>query len=102
MADGQDVGRSFDRSAADYDAILAPNRVGAERLVAAIPPGDYPRVLEAAGGRPVLVRGGGRVSDEDVLRRTEALMGVGAAGLVYGRNVIQHERPTALPFLRVL
>ena len=57
---------------------------------------DYPRVLEAAGGRPVLVRGGGRVSDEDVLRRTEALMRLGAAGIVYGRNVIQHERPTAM------
>ena len=50
MADGQDVGRSFDRSAADYDAILAPNRVGAERLVAAIPPGDYPRVLDVGCG----------------------------------------------------
>ena len=57
---------------------------------------DYPRVIEAAGGRPVLVRGGGRVSDEDVLRRTEALMRLGAAGIVYGRNVIQHERPAAM------
>jgi ubiquinone/menaquinone biosynthesis C-methylase UbiE len=50
LADGQDVGRSFDRSAADYDAILAPNRVGAERLVAAIPPGEYPRVLDVGCG----------------------------------------------------
>ena len=57
---------------------------------------DYPRVIEAAGGRPVLVRGGGRVSDEDILRRTDALMGLGATGIVYGRNVIQHERPAAM------
>lgn len=57
---------------------------------------DYPQVIESAGGRPVLTRGGGRVTDEDVLQRTEALMGLGAAGIVYGRNVIQHERPAAM------
>ncbi len=57
---------------------------------------DYPRVIEAAGGRPVLTRGGGRVSDEDVLRRTEALLRLGAAGIVYGRNVIQHKNPAAM------
>jgi len=57
---------------------------------------DYPRVIEAAGGRPVLTRGGGRVTDEDALRRTEVLMRLGAAGIVYGRNVIQHERPAAM------
>jgi fructose-bisphosphate aldolase, class I len=54
---------------------------------------DYPGVIEVAGGVPVLVRGGGRASDEEVLRRTEAVMRAGAAGIVYGRNVIQHERP---------
>lgn len=57
---------------------------------------DYPRVIEAAGGRPVLTRGGGRVSDEVVLARTEELMRQGAAGIVYGRNVIQHERPATM------
>lgn len=55
--------------------------------------GDYPRVIEAAAPRPVLVRGGGRVSDEALLARTEAVMACGAAGIVYGRNVIQHPRP---------
>ena len=57
---------------------------------------DYPRVIEAAGGRPVLTRGGGRVPDDEVLRRTEGLMRQGAAGIVYGRNVIQHESPAAM------
>jgi fructose-bisphosphate aldolase, class I len=57
---------------------------------------DYHRVIEAAGGRPVLVRGGGRVSDEEVLERTKALMAQGAAGIVYGRNVIQHPDPAAM------
>jgi fructose-bisphosphate aldolase, class I len=43
---------------------------------------DYPGVIEVAGGVPVLVRGGGRASDEEVLRRTEAVMQAGAAGIV--------------------
>ena len=58
--------------------------------------GDYPGVIEVAGGIPLLVRGGGRASDQEVLSRTEAVMRAGAAGIVYGRNVIQHERPPAM------
>jgi fructose-bisphosphate aldolase, class I len=57
---------------------------------------DYERVVEAAGGRPVLVRGGGRAPDEEILRRTETVLARGAAGIVYGRNVIQHEAPAAM------
>ncbi len=53
----------------------------------------YHRVIEIAGGIPVLVRGGGRVSDEEILTRTKVLMEQGAAGIVYGRNVIQHPQP---------
>jgi len=58
--------------------------------------GDYPSVIEVVGPIPLLVRGGGRASDEEVLRRTEAVMRAGAAGIVYGRNVIQHDRPSAM------
>jgi ubiquinone/menaquinone biosynthesis C-methylase UbiE len=50
VADGQEVGRGFDRSAAGYDELLARNRLGAERLVAAMPPGDYARVLDVGCG----------------------------------------------------
>jgi ubiquinone/menaquinone biosynthesis C-methylase UbiE len=50
VADGRDVGRSFDRSAAEYEELLAPNRIGAQRLVAAIPDGDYARVLDVGCG----------------------------------------------------
>jgi DhnA family fructose-bisphosphate aldolase class Ia len=57
---------------------------------------DYDRVIQAASGRPVLVRGGGRVSDEEVFARTRALMEQGAAGIVYGRNVIQHADPAGM------
>lgn len=58
--------------------------------------GAYHRVIEAAQQAPVLVRGGGKVSDEDILRRTQALMQQGARGIVYGRNVIQHAKPEAM------
>ena len=57
---------------------------------------DYHRVIEIAGGVPVLVRGGGRVSDTEILERTFALMGQGASGIVYGRNVIQHPNPAGI------
>jgi ubiquinone/menaquinone biosynthesis C-methylase UbiE len=50
LGDGGQVGRSFDRSAPDYDEILARNRTGAERLVSAMPPGDYARVLDVGCG----------------------------------------------------
>ena len=54
---------------------------------------DYHRVIEIAQGLPVLVRGGGRVSDAEILGRTAELMRQGARGIVYGRNVIQHPDP---------
>jgi DhnA family fructose-bisphosphate aldolase class Ia len=54
---------------------------------------DYGQVIEAASGKPVLPRGGGRASDEDILTRTWELMNQGASGIVYGRNVVQHPHP---------
>jgi fructose-bisphosphate aldolase, class I len=54
---------------------------------------DYHRVVETAGKIPVLVRGGGKAADDEVLRRTYALMQQGVKGIVYGRNVIQHSNP---------
>lgn len=57
---------------------------------------EYPRVIEAASPRPVLVRGGGRVSDEELLERTRRVIASGAAGIVYGRNVIQHPDPSGI------
>ncbi len=58
--------------------------------------GLYHRVVEVAGEVPVLVRGGGKVPDAEILARTEALIGQGVAGIVYGRNVIQHENPAGI------
>jgi DhnA family fructose-bisphosphate aldolase class Ia len=57
---------------------------------------EYHLVVEAAGHCPVLPRGGGRVPTDEVLRRTKALIEQGAAGIVYGRNIIQHENPRGM------
>ncbi|MFF2091396.1 class I fructose-bisphosphate aldolase [Paenibacillus sp. NPDC058174] len=57
---------------------------------------EYHRVIEVASGVPVLVRGGGRASDEEIVERTVKLMEQGASGIVYGRNVIQHPQPARM------
>ena len=58
--------------------------------------GIYHKVIETAGGIPVLVRGGGRVSDREILERTAGLLAQGASGIVYGRNIIQHPNPAGI------
>ena len=57
---------------------------------------EYHRVVQTAGGVPVLVRGGSRAAEREVLERTALLLAQGAAGIVYGRNIIQHHRPGAM------
>ena len=56
----------------------------------------YHQVIETAGPIPVLVRGGSKASEEQILVRTEALLQQGAAGIVYGRNIIQHSQPAKI------
>lgn len=86
----------------DIDLILPIVRQAVELgadVIKADPTDDpemYGAVVRTASGIPVLIRGGGRVADEEIFRRTQALLAQGAAGLVYGRNIIQHERPAAM------
>ena len=56
----------------------------------------YHRVIEIAGAVPVLVRGGGKTGEREILERTYALMQQGARGIVYGRNIIQHPHPSRM------
>jgi class I fructose-bisphosphate aldolase len=58
--------------------------------------GVYHQVVKIAGRIPVLVRGGGKAPDDEILARTEALIQQGAMGIVYGRNVIQHANPAGM------
>ncbi len=59
-------------------------------------PEQFSQVIEVAGDCPVLVRGGGKATEEEITSRTYELMRQGASGIVYGRNVIQHPRPVAM------
>jgi len=57
---------------------------------------DFRKVVQVSSGKPVLVRGGGKASEEEIFARTAQVMRTGAAGIVYGRNVIQHAKPSAI------
>ena len=56
----------------------------------------YHQVVQISGRIPVLVRGGGKAPDAEILQRTEALIQQGVSGIVYGRNVIQHQNPAGM------
>lgn len=84
----------------DLDKILPLVRQAVELgadLIKADPCDDvsqYGQVIEVASGCPVLLRGGSKVSDKELILRTFQAVQLGASGIVYGRNVIQHEHPT--------
>ena len=59
-------------------------------------PQEFHRLVEAAGGIPVLARGGGRMNELAVFERTRQFMQQGARGIVYGRNIIQHPCTTQM------
>ena len=96
-----DPGRGGYQDVGDAERVVALVRQAVELgadLVKAHPTDDltdFHRVVTAAGV-PVLPRGGSRVADAEVLERTHALVRQGAAGIVYGRNVIQHDDPRAM------
>jgi class I fructose-bisphosphate aldolase len=93
-AGGYGVDGDADRIAA---LVRQATELGAD-VIKADPTDDlsaYDRVVTAARV-PVLVRGGGRVSDEEILARTRAVLAHGARGIVYGRNVVQHPDPAAM------
>lgn len=85
----------------DIDKILPLVRQATELgadIIKADPTDDpsiYGEVVKVARV-PVLVRGGGKASDEEILQRTEVLIKVGASGIVYGRNVVQHNNPLGM------
>jgi fructose-bisphosphate aldolase, class I len=86
----------------DLDKIMPLVRQAVELgadIIKADPTDDvtlYHRVVEIAGRIPVLVRGGGKAADQEILERTEKLIQQGAAGIVYGRNIIQHHDPAGM------
>lgn len=82
----------------DADKIVTLTRLASEMgadIIKADPTSDaeeFYRVVEAARV-PVLVRGGGKENLEIVLKKSAALLAQGAKGMVYGRNIYQHNNP---------
>lgn len=85
----------------DADKIVTLVRLASEMgadVIKADPtdnPEDFHRVVEAARV-PVLVRGGGRIDLRSVFDKSAVLMAQGARGMVYGRNIYQHDNPKAV------
>ncbi len=54
------------------------------------------RVVRTAGRVPVLVSGGSKLSDDDMLAKARTAMTAGATGLIFGRNMWQRPFDDAL------
>ena len=62
-------------------------------------PGDeasFRRLVEAANGIPVVLAGGSRLEDDELLSRMELAMSAGAIGCSVGRNIFMHRSPEAI------
>ena len=62
-------------------------------------PGDgdaFARLVEAAAGVPLVLAGGSRVSDRELLGRMEAATAAGGIGCSVGRNIFMHRSPEAI------
>jgi fructose-bisphosphate aldolase/2-amino-3,7-dideoxy-D-threo-hept-6-ulosonate synthase len=57
---------------------------------------SFRKITEAVTGFPVVVAGGSRESDEDLLSKIEAALDAGAIGCSVGRNIFQHPDPEAM------
>ena len=86
----------------EYEVVAHAARIGAELgadVVKTVYTGDtnsFRRVVQSCPV-PVVVAGGPRMkTDMDVLELGESSMKAGAAGLSFGRNVFQHDKPEAM------
>ena len=62
-------------------------------------PGDeesFGKLVEAANGIPVVLAGGSRLEDAELLGRMQVAMAAGAIGCSVGRNIFMHRNPEAV------
>jgi class I fructose-bisphosphate aldolase len=122
---GADVDKKGGRNslyAIDYAARVA-NEIGADIVKLNVPvddpktrseqPSPYDKlelsyeemvqkVVKSAGKTLVIFSGGGRISDDEVVRRAKACLEQGATGLIFGRNLWQREWSDALAMTKRL
>ena len=62
-------------------------------------PGDaesFAKLVEATSGIPVVLAGGSRLEDKELLVRMEQAVSAGAIGCSVGRNIFMHASPEAI------
>ncbi len=62
----------------------------------------FRKVVQSAGRALVLVSGGEKVGDEEMLRKVRESMDAGATGIIFGRNLWQRPREDALAITQKL
>jgi fructose-bisphosphate aldolase/2-amino-3,7-dideoxy-D-threo-hept-6-ulosonate synthase len=58
--------------------------------------GSFARLVEATSGVPVVLAGGSRLEDRELLTRMERAMAAGGIGCSVGRNIFMHRAPRAI------
>jgi class I fructose-bisphosphate aldolase len=66
------------------------------------PDAAFRKVVESAGRALVLVSGGEKIGDADLLRKVRSSMDAGATGIIFGRNLWQRPKAEALRLTREL
>lgn len=66
------------------------------------PDAAFRKVVESAGRSLVLVSGGEKVGDAELLRKVRSSMDAGATGIIFGRNLWQRPKAEALRLTREL
>lgn len=66
------------------------------------PDAAFRKVVESAGRALVLVSGGEKVGDAELLAKVRSSMAAGATGIIFGRNLWQRPRDEALALTRQL
>ena len=59
-------------------------------------PEEFGKLVEAANGIPVVLAGGSRLEDADLLWRMQVAVEAGAIGCSVGRNIFMHRSPEAI------
>jgi len=56
----------------------------------------FRKAVQSAGKTKVILSGGPKVEDEEILKTIESVIKAGAIGIAVGRNVFQHQDPLAM------
>lgn len=80
----------------EYDEVKAKNMPKPYNQMKFSPQEALEKVVRSAGRTMVLVSGGSKVSDEDLLEKVKVSMEAGVTGLIFGRNMWQRKFNDAL------